>query len=85
MTKRTLDGLPVVTEETLKKVLGKYNRASAKNYMKIIEKENPQIYLIFKLGVQQATSKRAGESLEFGILSCYELLRRQSSTLKNSR
>jgi hypothetical protein len=85
---RTLDGLPKVTEETFMEFLRNYNIAPAENDPAVtrrIQEENPQIYRILNLGMQNAPSKEARAYYECGMQICYELLRRQSDVLKNSK
>lgn len=87
MKKRTLEGLPVVTEKTFIDFLRNYNIGSENNDPEVtcrIEKENPQIYRILKIGTQQAPNKEARIYYECGMQICYELLRKQSNILKNS-
>ncbi len=83
---RTLEGLPAVTEETFMEFLRKYNIAENDPAVtRRIEEENPQIYRILNLGMQNAPSKEARAYYECGMQICYELLRRQSDALKNSQ
>ena len=85
---RTLEGLPKVTEETFMEFLRNYNIASAENDPAVtrrIQEENPQIYRILNLGMQNAPNKEARAYYECGMQICYELLRRQNDVLKNSQ
>lgn len=85
---RTLEGLPKVTEETFMEFLRNYNIASAENDPEVtrrIQEENPQIYRILNLGIQNAPTREARAYYECGMQICYELLRRQSDVLKNSQ
>ena len=87
MMARTPEGLPQVSEETFIEFLRSYNIASDKNEPEVtrrIQKENPQIYRILKIGMQNAPNREAKVYYECGMQICYELLRRQSSVLKNS-
>jgi len=84
----TLEGLPEVTEETFIEFLRDYDLSSVENDPSVtqrIQRENPQIYRILNLGMQNAPSKEARAYYECGIQICYELLRRQSDVLKNSQ
>ncbi len=81
---RTKDGLPKVTEETFREFLKKYDISSAENDPEVthrIQEENPQIYRILNLGMQNAPSKEARAYYECGIQICYELLRKQNKIL----
>lgn len=85
---RTLEDLPIVTEETFMELLRNYDLASPENDPAVtlkIQKENPQIYRILNIGMKNAPSKGARSYYECGIQICYELLRRQSDILKNSQ
>ena len=84
----TLEGLPEVTEETFIEFLRDYDLSSVENDPSVtqrIQRENPRIYRILNLGMQNAPSKEARAYYECGIQICYELLRRQSDVLKNSQ
>ena len=77
-----------ITEEISMEFLRKYNIASAENDSAVsrrIQEENPQIYHILNLGMQNALNKEARVYYECRMQICYELLRRQSDVLKNSQ
>lgn len=85
MTERTLEGLPVVTEETFIEFLRNYDITSPENDPEVthrIEQENPQIHRILRIGMKQAPNKEARSYYECGMQICYELLRRQSDVLR---
>ena len=84
---RTSEGLPKVTEETFMELLRNQDISSAEKDPAVtrrIQEENPQIYRILNLGMQNAPSNEARAYYECGMQICYELLRRQGETLKNS-
>ena len=77
---RTSEGLPKVTEETFMELLRNYDISSPENDPAVtrrIQEENPQIYRILKLGMQNAPTTEAKAYYECGMQICYELLRRQ--------
>ncbi|MBI2042794.1 hypothetical protein HYT25_00195 [Candidatus Pacearchaeota archaeon] len=83
---RTLDGLPVVTEQTLIDFSRVYAIASPNNDPLITAKirdENPQIYRILKIGMEQAPNKEARAYYEMGMQIIYELFRGQ--VIKDSK
>lgn len=85
MANKTIDNLPIVTEKTFEEFIKKYPIASEENDPEIterIKKENPQIYRILQIGMQQAPNRAARSYYECGMQICYELLRRQSAFLK---
>ena len=82
---RTPEGLPTITEETFMEFLKNYNISSVENNPEVthrIKHENPQIYRILKIGMENAPSREARVYYECGMQICYELLRKQSSVLK---
>lgn len=84
--KTTSDGLAVVTEKTFMELLEKYDIISANNDPEVtqrIKSENPQIYRILKLGMENAPTNEARVYYECGIQLIYELLRKQ--TYANSK
>ena len=81
MKQTTKDGLVVVTEDIFMDFLRNYDISSAKNDPELtrrIERENPQIYRILNLGMQNAPNKEAKAYYECGMQICYELLRKQT-------
>ena len=80
MTRRTKEGLPIVTETTLVEFLKNEPIASTGNDPKItrrIKKENPQLYRLLQIGMEEAQTKEARVYYERGIQITYELLRLQ--------
>jgi len=62
MKQTTKDGLVVVTEDIFMDFLRNYDISSAKNDPELtrrIERENPQIYRILRLGMQSAPTIEA--------------------------
>jgi hypothetical protein len=83
MIKRTLDGLPIVSEETFLEFLKNYNLIPSENDPEVnerIKNENPQIYGILHLGMENAPTKEARSYYEYGMRICYELLRMQGAS-----
>ena len=81
LTKLTEDGLPIVAGDIFLKVVQDYPIASGTNsdeVRKRIEKENPQIARIIKLGMEGDHSREAKVYYEMGCQITYELLREQS-------
>jgi len=81
--KKTLDGLPIVTEETFMELLKNYDISAERNDPEVtnkIKKENPQIYRILKIGMENAPNKEAKAYYECGMQICYELLRNQAKS-----
>ncbi len=77
----TADYLPVVSDKTFIKVVTTYPLNSANNDIetrKRIERENPQIDRIVRLGMEGATNHEAKKYFEMGCQITYELLRAQS-------
>ena len=82
MGERTKEGLPVVTEETLKEFLKKYDISSPHGEpyaTEIIRQQNPEIYRMLRLGVDNAPDKTSRSYLETGMQMVYELLRLESA------
>jgi len=78
---KTIDGLPVVSEETFMKFIQEYPIASGDNDPKVterIEKENLQIYRLMKLGMDNAPNNEARIYFECAFQIAYELFRKQS-------
>ena len=84
----TADGLPVISGETFLNVVATYPIASGGNDLetrKRIERENPQIDRIVKLGMEGAPNHEARMYFEMGCQITYELLRTQSIANKIKR
>jgi len=80
MTK-TLDGLPIVSEETFMDFIREYPINSEKNDPEIterIKRENPQIYRLMKIGMDNAPNEEASVYFECAFQITYELLRKQN-------
>jgi hypothetical protein len=79
----TSDGLPVVEESTFVKfVKTEYDISSPNGDPAVterIERENPQIARILRLGMENAPNRAAAAYYETGIQIVYELLRKQSA------
>ena len=78
---RTIDGLPIVSEETFMKFMQEYPISSAENDPEIterIKKENPQIYRLMKIGMDNAPDNEARIYFECAFQITYELLRKQN-------
>ena len=86
--KTTTDGLAVVTEEIFEEFLRNYKLNSPNNdpeVTKRIESENPQIYRILKIGMENAPTKEARAYYECGMQIVYELLRMQTYSNKKDQ
>ena len=76
----TVGGLPVVSEETFLEVVTTYPLVSGTNNPETrmrIEKENPQIAEVVRIGISVAPNLAAGVYFEMGCQITYELLRAQ--------
>ena len=83
MAKKTEDGLAVVSERTFLEFLQDYDINAENNDPVITQRiryENPQIYRILDLGMQNAPTREAQTYYECGIQIMYELLRRQTDS-----
>lgn len=81
----TVDGLPVVSDETFFKVVTTYPLASGDNdpeTRKRIRSENPQIERMINLGKDGAPNHEARAYFEMGCQLTYEFLRAQSISNK---
>jgi len=78
---KTIDGLPIVSEETFMKFVKEYPFTSEKNDPEIterIKKENPQIYRLMEIGMNSAPNNEARVYFECAFQITYELLRKQN-------
>ena len=82
---QTEDGLPIISERTFMSFLGDYNISSAHNDPAVtarLQRENPQIHRILRIGMDNAPSREARAYYECGMQIVYELLRRESKSQK---
>ncbi len=82
---QTEDGLPIVSEKTFMSFLSNYDISAAHNDSTVtarLQRENPQIYRLLRIGMENAPNTEAQAYYECGMQIVYELLRRESRAQK---
>ncbi len=81
MSRKTIDGLPVISQETYEALIDSSNLSFENNMPEVtarIRKENPRLYDLLNLLTAAAPTTNARNYIQKGIQITYEALRIQS-------